>query len=135
MLVWLRDKLRANLIGNSMENKIHKISKIGDNSDLEKSALEQTIVSILGRIGEFSSGTGFGLLALKEGIYKKSPAERYESLYDARDTLEFYQGAEKDLSLTAIINNDEKAIREKLKGQINDRAIDTIIDLKNKGKL
>ena len=118
-----------------MENKIHKISKIGDNSDLEKSALEQTILSILGRIGEFSNGTRFGLLALKEGIYRKSPAERYESLYDARDTLEFYEGAEKDLSLTAIINNDEKAIREKLKGQINDRAIDTIIDLKNKGKL
>jgi hypothetical protein len=118
-----------------MENKIHKISKIGDNSDLEKSALEQTIVSILGRIGEFSSGTGFGLQALKEGIYSKSPAERYESLYDARDTLEFYKGAEKDLSLTAIKNDDEKSVREKLKCQISDKAIDTIIDLKNKGKL
>ena len=118
-----------------MENKIHKISKIGDNSNLEKSALEQTIVSILGRIGEFSSGTGFGLLALKEGIYKKSPAERYESLYDARDTLEFYESAEKDLSLTAIKSEGEKVIRDKLKGQISDKAIDTIIDLKNKGKL
>lgn len=118
-----------------MENKIHKISKIGDNSDLEKSALEQTIVSILGRIGEFSSGTEFALLALKEGIYSKNPAERYESLYNARDTLEFYEGAEKDLSATAIKNDNEKVIREKLKCQISDVAIDTIVDLKNKGKL
>lgn len=133
--MWLRDKLRANLKGNNMENKIYKITKIGDNSDLENSALEKTIVSILARIGEFSSGTGRGLLGLKEAIYSKNSAKRYENLFNARDTLEFYKSAEKDLSLEAIRNNDEKEIREKLRGQISEKAIDTIIELKNKGKL
>lgn len=116
-----------------MEEKTHS-SLVGSNSNVDSSALEKTLKSVMSRISEITFNLGFLNDWLKDAREGKRLIDRHEALFTATDIAKEAHYQLKKLELYTIKNQNEETIRSSLSHSINNVAIETIIELKKKGK-
>ena len=116
-----------------MEEKTHS-SLVGSNSSVDSSALEKTLKSVMSRIGEVTFNLSFLNDWLKDAREGKRLIDRHEALFMATDIAKEAQYQLRKLELYTIKNQNEETIRSSLSHSINNDAIETIIELKKKGK-
>ena len=116
-----------------MEKKTHS-SLVGNNSNLDSSALEKTLKSVMSIISEVTFNLGFLNDWLKDAREGKRLIDRHEALFIATDIAKEAQYQLRKLDLYTIKNENEETIRSSLSHSISNDAIETIIELKKKGK-
>jgi hypothetical protein len=116
-----------------MEKKTHS-SLVGNNSNLDSSALEKTLKSVMSIISEVTFNLGFLNDWLKDAREGKRLIDRHEALFIATDIAKEAQYQLRKLDLYTIKKENEETIRSSLSHSISNDAIETIIELKKKGK-
>ena len=116
-----------------MQENTHS-SLVGNNSNLDSSALEKTLKSVMSRIGEITFNLGFLNDWLKDAREGKRLIDRHEALFIATDIAKEAQYQLRKLDLYTIKKENEETIRSSLSHSISNDAIETIIELKKKGK-
>lgn len=116
-----------------MEENTHS-SLVDSNSNVDSSALEKTLKSLMSRIGEVTFNLGFLNDWLKDAREGKRLIDRHEALFIATDIAKEAQYQLRKLELYTIKNENEETIRSSLSHSISNDAIKTIIELKKKGK-
>ncbi len=116
-----------------MEKKTHS-SLVDNNSNLDSSALEKTLKSVMSIISEVTFNLGFLNDWLKDAREGKRLIDRHEALFIATDIAKEAQYQLRKLDLYTIKNENEETIRSSLSHSISNDAIETIIELKKKGK-
>jgi|LauGreSBDMM110SN_4_FD.fasta_scaffold255843_2 hypothetical protein len=116
-----------------MEENTHS-SLVGNNSNLDSSALEKTLKSVMSIISEVTFNLGFLNDWLKDAREGKRLIDRHEALFIATDIAKEAQYQLRKLDLYTIKNENEETIRSSLSHSISNDAIETIIELKKKGK-
>ena len=109
-------------------------SLVSNNSNLDSSALEKTLKSVMSRIGEITFNLGFLNDWLKDAREGKRLIDRHEALFIATDIAKEAQYQLRKLELYTIKKENEETIRSSLSHSISNDAIETIIELKKKGK-
>ena len=116
-----------------MEENTHS-SLVDNNSNLDSSALEKTLKSVMSIISEVTFNLGFLNDWLKDAREGKRLIDRHEALFIATDIAKEAQYQLRKLDLYTIKNENEETIRSSLSHSISNDAIETIIELKKKGK-
>jgi hypothetical protein len=116
-----------------MKKNTHS-SLVGNNSNVDSSALEKALKSVMSRIGEVRFNLDLLNNWLKDAREGKRLVDRHEALFIATDLAKEAQHQLSKLETCTIRNESEQTIRSSLSHSISEDAIETIIELKKKGK-
>ena len=105
------------------------------NTDVDSKKLIRCLKSILTRVGEFSFRCYSIIDQLKDAKNRKRLIDKHEAFFIAYDLACELEEHTNNLSLFTIRNSGDKFVRNSLSGVIVDEAIETLIELKNKGKI
>ena len=113
-----------------------KENHVGDNSNIEVSSLENTIISLLEQMAQQGSMLQLALNRLWRARNGKKLIDRNEALFLATDTIESTNYRCNLLKRDTLKRKNDDELRVSLKENfLNAKAVETIIELKNKGKL
>jgi hypothetical protein len=112
---------------NNIEDRIYSV----DNSEKLTKCLKQ----ILSRISELNFSSELLIDWLKDARDGKKLVDRHQALFMASDLAQEVRDQLKNLEPYTLRNDSEKAIRSSLLGYVDNEAIETLIELKNKGKI
>jgi len=119
-----------NFLTTSENNTEDRICLVGNSEKLTK-CLKQ----ILSRISELNFSCELLIDWLKEVRDGKKLVDKHQALFMASDLAQEVRDQLKNLEPYTLKNDSEKAIRSSLLGYINNEAIETLIELKSKGKI
>jgi len=119
-----------NFLTTSENNTEDRICSVG-NSEKSTKCLKQ----ILSRISELNFSCELLIDWLKDARDGKKLVDRHQALFMASDLAQEVRDQLKNLEPYTLKNDSEKAIRSSLLGYVNNEAIETLIELKNKGKI